>query len=204
MWASNVRSRSEEQAREMEKIAASVYKRLGEADREMAGLRKLQERNMVFMSELESAQWRNLHWAEEDDNEEVEEPPEKRLKKDDNHKRKADVHEESEKPKRKKEPNFPSEGQGGTVEKLVEVCLPPLSENAGKCGGAVYPEGGAEGLSEPRGGSEQRRTAADMMEKEAKEIKQLKELIDQERMRAEKHEHQTQEWLNQMVQENSW
>ena len=39
--------------------------------------------------------------------------------------------------------------------------------------------------------------------KEAKETKQLKELIDQERMRAERHEHQTQEWLNHIVKENS-
>ena len=203
MWASNIRSRSEEQAREMEKMAASVYKRLGEADREMAGLRKLQERNLVFMSELESAQWRNLHGAEEDDNEEVEEPPEKRLKKEDNHKRTTLEREESEKPKRKKGLNFLAEGQEGTVEKLVEVCLPPLCENAGKRDGAVYLEGGAEGLSEPREGSKQRRTAADGSEKEIKETKQLKELVDQERMRAEKHEHQIQEWLYQMAQENS-
>ena len=96
-----------------------MCKKLGEADREIAGLRKLQERNLIFMSELESVQWRNLHGAEGEDIEDVEEPPEKRLKKEDNKKRNADEHEESEKPKRKKEPNFPSEGQGSTVEKLV-------------------------------------------------------------------------------------
>ena len=110
MWASRVRSRSEEQAREMEKIAASVYKKLGEADREIAGLRKLQERNLIFMSELESAQWRELHRAEEEDVEEIEEPPERRLKKEDNHKRKADEHEEIERLKRKKEPKTCPQG----------------------------------------------------------------------------------------------
>ena len=44
-WATNIRKRSTEQARRMERIAASTYQRLGEADREVAGLMKLKPKN---------------------------------------------------------------------------------------------------------------------------------------------------------------
>ena len=76
-WAGKVRSNSEGHARKMQKIAAKVYKKLGEEDREIASLRQLQEQNFIRMSELECAQWQKLYEAEEEeDTEEVAESPE--------------------------------------------------------------------------------------------------------------------------------
>lgn len=73
-WAANVRKQSHEQARKMEKIAASAYRKLGEAGREIAGLAKLKTKNQLFLCELESTQWQEVHsGAEEEDVEEVEE-----------------------------------------------------------------------------------------------------------------------------------